>query len=219
MTKKGGLALLLAGVAFSFQPLPVVAADKGASLPPGALFRYIDKRGNTVLTSSLNDEALYAGYQVLTSKGDVVETVAPGIPESDRAAIKAQREREAHDQQLLRMYTSPEGALRNRNRQIESIQLKMSYARNDLSRQKAKLEDQISRAADHEKRGEAVPSDTQDLITLYGNQVQNTEAALKQYQADIDNTNQRYGDIISRLEELTGKKVVDVPPAGKQAKP
>lgn len=206
MGRKGGWALLLAGWAFLAQPVPVLAADKGASLPPGALFRYVDKRGNTVLTSSLTDEALYAGYDILDRSGNLLETVEPGIPESDRAAFKAQKERLAHDQQLLRTYISADGAVRTRNRQIEAIQLKMSYAKNDLVRQKAKLDEQISRAADYEKRGQAVPTDVEDLITLYSNQVHNTEAALKQYQTDIDDTNTRYDAIIIRLEELTSKK-------------
>lgn len=198
---------LLAVLVGSMMLTPLQAvADKAGGLPPDALFRYIDAHGNTVITSMLTDEALYAGYQILTSQGQVVEVVPPGIPENERAAIKAQRERAAQDQQLLRMYVSPDGALRTRNRQAETIQLKISYAKNDLARQQAKLNDQISRAADYQKRGAPVPTGVQDLIDLYAGQVDTTEKTLVQYQADIDALNIKFADIVKRLEKLTGKK-------------
>lgn len=203
--RKGWLLAMLLGGAMAF-PLLAVAADKGTGLPSDALFRYLDKNGNTVITSSLTDEALYAGYQILNHDGQVVETVPPGIPESERATIKAQREKAEQDKQLLRMYVSPDGALRTRNRQVETIQLKMSYAKNDLARQKAKLNEQISRAADYQKRGVPVPGDVQDLIDLYSGQVDTTEKTLAQYQADIAALNDKFDDIVKRLEALTGKK-------------
>lgn len=203
--RKGWLLAMLLGGAMAF-PLLAVAADKGASLPSDALFRYLDKNGNTVIASSLTDEALYAGYQILNHNGQVVETVPPGVPESERATINAQREKAEQDKQLLRMYVSPDGALRTRNRQVETIQLKMSYAKNDLARQKTKLNEQISRAADYQKRGVPVPGDVQDLIDLYSGQVDTTEKTLAQYQADIAALNDKFDDIVKRLEALTGKK-------------
>lgn len=187
-------------------PVLAAAAEKSVGLPPDALFRYMDKNGNTVITSMLTDEALYAGYQILTKQGQLVETVPPGIPEEQRAEVKAARERAKQDQQLLRMYTGPDGALRTRNRQVETIQLKVSYAKNDLARQKAKLNEQISRAADYQKRGAQVPTDVQDLIDLYSGQVDDTSKALVQYQADIDAIDSKFDDIVKRLEKLTGKK-------------
>src|SRR5690606_37962407 len=157
MRSRWWLAMLLGSLLLS--PVLAAAAEKSVGLPTDALFRYMDKNGNTVITSMLTDEALYAGYKILTKQGQLVETVPPGIPESERAAIKAQREKDEQDKRLLRMYVSPDGALRTRNRQVETIQLKISYAKNDLARQKAKLNEQISRAADYQKRGVPVPSD------------------------------------------------------------
>jgi hypothetical protein len=208
--------VLLAGVLVV--SATAVAADTSDKLPVDAMFRYRDHNGNLVVSSSLTDEALYAGYQVLDSKGQVVETVPPGIPESERAAIKEKREQARRDQQLLYMYTDPNGAQRTRDRQVEAINLKLSYTKNELAYQKAKLNEQIARAAGFQKQGAPVPGDVTDLITLYSGQVKDSQSTIDQYQADIKAIDEKFATIIQRLEALTGKKVTIDQPASKAGK-
>lgn len=208
MTFKQGVVALLLGSLLGLSGQAMAAQDKDVfKLPPNAVFRYIDNSGKTVVSSMLTEEALYAGYQILNSRGRVVKIVPPGIPKAERAAIRAQRKQELHDQKLLRMYATPDGAVRTRNRQIQSIQLKISYAQNNLTREQAKLQQQISRAANFQKRGQEVPDGVKDLIDLYHGQVTETQDNLADYQAKIKAIQSRFAKVISRLEMLTGDKV------------
>lgn len=196
----------VAGVALA---APAQQKDN-ADWPADAVFRYKNADGATVITSTLPEEALYRGYDVLNGKGLLVEKVAPGLTQEERLRLKDQQEKMQnqlkHDQYLVRMYITADGARRTRDRQIDALRLKMTYTHNDLSRQKHKRDEQISKAANFEKRGQDVPADVNDLLKFYSQQIDATQQQLDDYQAEIDEITKKFEPIIERLDVLSSDK-------------
>ncbi len=210
-----GLTLFLGGCLLAATLPAMAAGNDGFRLPPNATFRYVNDKGITVISSSLTEDALYAGYEILNANGRVVEIVPPGIPKAQREAMRKKQERKEQNQQLLRMYIGPRGAARTRDRKIEAIQLKMNYARNQKLRLQHKLHEQIDRAAGFQKRGADVPTGTQDLIDMYSGQLDAVKQQLANYKNEIQQITQHFDDIIKRLEKLTGETLPEPKPKDK----
>lgn len=198
-------------IVVGFTSLALAAPTKqSTSWPTDAVFRYKNIDGATVISSTLPEEALYRGYDVLDGKGHVVETVKPGLTKEERERLKDQEEKMQnqlkHDQYLVRMYITADGARRTRDRQIDALKLKINYTQNDLSRQRKKRDEQVSKAASFEKRGKDVPADVNDLLKFYSQQMEGTQQQLNEYEAEIDSINEKFEPIIDRLEVLSSNK-------------
>jgi len=86
--------------------LLATALGLSLSLPAQAdYYRYKNKEGNTVITYSLTQEAIAAGYDVINDQGIVVKSVIAASATSDFNAAKKQREQ---DILLLSTYGSIE---------------------------------------------------------------------------------------------------------------
>jgi chromosome segregation ATPase len=192
-------------------PLWAGAQDNGddADLPPGAVFRYEREDGSTAISSSLSDEAIEQGYDVLNQNGRVIRTVEPALTEQERKQLEKQEKRQRRkqkqqkrDEQLLRMYAGPGDARRARDRQIEALKVNISYARNSLQGVKDKLDREVSNAAKYEQRGEKVPSSIQDSINRFQSQIAQHKKEIQQYKDEIEEVRAKYKPMIERLQEI-----------------
>ena len=180
------------------------------ALPPGAIYRYTNPQGSMVMTHTLPEEGLYAGYDIVDAQGRVIRTVEPAPTPEQQAAMRAQREQaldaerqSQRDRELLRMYAAPDDAERARDRQIAALQLNIDYARGNISQTRSRLDQEISNAARIERSGREVPENTSVLIDRYTRQISDLEAEIAQHEADIEQVRQNFEPIIERLRLIT----------------
>ena len=187
-------SVLLGGVSIAVQPLH--ARDRASSQQPEAL----------------PEEGLYAGYDIVDSQGRVIRSVAPAPTPEQQKALRAERaqardvERQGQrDRELLRMYAAPDDAERARDRQIAALQLNIDYARGNISQTRNRLEQEISNAARIERSGREVPENTSVVIGRYTRQIEDLEAEIVQYEADIEQVRKNFEPIIERLQIITAR--------------
>jgi hypothetical protein len=183
--------------------------DGQPDVPPGAVFRYEREDGSTAISSSLPDEAIEQGYEVLNRNGRVIRTVEPALTKKERRQLKEKKERkrerkkqQKRDEKLLRLYAGPGDARRARDRQIEALEVNISYARNSLQGVKQKLDREVSNAAKYERRGEKVPKSVRDSIDHFQSQIEEYKKEIEQYKKDIQDVREKYRPIIERLKVI-----------------
>lgn len=180
-----------------------------ADLPPGAVYRYEREDGSTSISNSLPDEAIKRGYEVLNRNGRVIRTVDPAMTEQERKQLQKEEQKEREkkqqkkrDKRLLRLYAGPGDARRARDRQIEELEVNISYTRNNLESVKEKLDREVSNAAKYERRGDEVPESVQDSIDHFQDQIEEHEEEIEGYKDDIEDVREEYRPIIDRLKVI-----------------
>lgn len=192
------LSLVFAGLC-----LPAIAQESApAPLPPGAMYRYTSDTGRLVMTSILPKEAIYLGYEIIDSSGRLLEKHEKALPEAEREAANERRRQLEQDHALKKLYATPDDALRARDRQINAIKLKISYARNNIVRLNQHLSGEVSAAASFEQVGRAVPETNQATIAQLTRQTKEQEKRIATFEQDIEALMTHFEPIIRRLRQL-----------------
>lgn len=180
-------------------------------------FRYIDSRGQPVVSDTVTPEHVTHGYDELTSRMQVIRKVPAQRPltEAERAAQKALREAAAaqnrNDKQMLRLYSSPADAERARNRQLEALQVRIDFNANLLATARQRRTAEAQRAATFERQGRPVPAELRMSIAEIDRQISTTQAELDARKGDQVKVREEFEPMIKRLAELTGKPVGTLP--------
>lgn len=184
--------------------LPNIAqADKGARLPPGAMYRYTNDAGQKVMTSILPKEAIYLGYEIIDTNGRLIETHEKALPEAEREAAKLLHQQKTQDEALKKLYASPKDALRARDRKVGAIQLKISYAKNNITQLNQRMSSEISTAANFEKTGRPVPEANQEAIAQISRQIAEQEKQIAGSEQEIEDLIAKFEPIIERLTVIS----------------
>ena len=200
------------GLVLALLALPILtpAAPKQNEPAGEVMYRYTKPDGTLAVSATLNEQAIHAGYQVLDHNGRVLRREPPAPPEEQarrRQAIAAeqQAQRQAErDKELERLYAGPEDAVRARERQIEALELRISYATNTLAQLEEKRDQEVSLAARAERAGRPVPEGTRQAIEEYQRRMAHVRQEIAGYEKDKQAVREQYAPIIERLEELEG---------------
>ena len=200
------------GLVLALLALPVLtpAAPKQNEPAGEVMYRYTKPDGTLAVSATLNEQAIHAGYQVLDHNGRVLRREPPAPPEEQarrRQAMAAeqQAQRQAErDKELERLYAGPEDAVRARERQIEALELRISYATNTLAQLEEKRDQEVSLAARAERAGRPVPEGTRQAIDEYQRRMAHVRQDIAGYEKDKRAVREQYAPIIERLEELAG---------------
>lgn len=200
------------GLVLALLALPVLtpAAAKQNEPAGEVMYRYTKPDGTLAVSATLNEQAIHAGYQVLDHNGRVLRREPPAPPEEQarrRQAMAAeqQAQRQAErDKELERLYAGPEDAVRARERQIEALELRISYATNTLAQLEEKRDQEVSLAARAERAGRPVPEGTRQAIEEYQRRMAHVRQEIAGYEKDKQAVREQYAPIIERLEELEG---------------
>ena len=200
------------GLVLALLALPILtpAAPKQNEPAGEVMYRYTKPDGTLAVSATLNEQAIHAGYQVLDHNGRVLRREPPAPPEEQarrRQAIAAeqQAQRQAErDKELERLYAGPEDAVRARERQIEALELRISYATNTLAQLEEKRDEEVSLAARAERAGRPVPEGTRQAIDEYQRRMAHVRQEIAGYEKDKQAVREQYAPIIERLEELEG---------------
>lgn len=181
-------------------------------------FRYIDDRGQPVVSDTVTPEHVSHGYDELTARMQLIRKIPAQRPltEAERAAQKAQREASVaqtrNDKQLLRLYSGPADAERARNRQLDALQVRIDFNANLLATARQRRTAEAQRAATFERQGKPVPADVKMGIAEIDKQISATQAELNARKAEQAKIRDEFEPMIKRLAELTGKPAGTVPP-------
>lgn len=176
------------------------------ALPPGALYRFRNASGSLMISSVLPEQAIYTGYEIIDNRGRVLRVVEPAMPEEERRKLQEEMRLRQQDNQLKRLYPTPEDAERARDRQIASLRLGIDYARGIISQLDSKLAAEVASAADAERAGKPVPEAVQANIELYTRQIREQEDKIVDIEKDIGVVSEEFAPIIRRLREIESEQ-------------
>lgn len=174
-------------------------------------FRYYDDKGQPVVTDTVTPEHMTRGYDELNDRMQPLRHVEGrrAMTPEEQAAARAKREAEAQrardDKQLLRLYSVPADAERQRNRQLDALQVRIDFATNQLNTARQRRAAEAQRAATFERKGKPVPADIKNSIAALDKQLQTSQAELDGYKAEQAKVQAEFAPVIQRLAELTGK--------------
>lgn len=195
--------------------IPVFAASNDAQA--GKLFRYTDQNGQPVISNTLTDEGVKRGYDILNSSGRVIETVPRPPTEAEIAAREAaeaakkldaerQLQQKLDDERLLRVYSSPDDAVRGLKRKLQELHSLAKLKQSNITIQETQLEQEQEKAANVERSGHEVPEDILARIQKIRNQIQSLTEQLASQRANIKDVHEDFVEKIRRIETLTGKQ-------------
>ncbi len=198
--------LVLASLAL--WPVQAPAAPKQKEPAGEVMYRYTKSDGTLAVSATLNEQAIHAGYQVLDLSGRVLRREPAAPPEEQarrREAMEARQQAQQQaerDKELERLYAGPEDAVRARDRQLEALELRISYATNTLAQLEEKRDEEVSLAARAERAGRPVPEGTRQAIDDYQRRMAHVRREIAGYEKDKQAVREQYAPIIDRLEEL-----------------
>lgn len=199
--------LLLLGLCLS----PLALADGNV-----IYFRYYDAKHQLHLDQQVSEEALTYGYEELDSSLNLIRKVAPRMTAKDiERAEEARRQQEAaneqaeHDALLRQLYSSPKDAERERDRQLEAIEVRIGFNKNSLNHLRALRSEEAAHAAAFERSGQPVPKETRDNIARYDQQIISAENDLHDQMNAQASIRADFEPKIKRLQEMEAARAVE----------
>lgn len=172
-------------------------------------YRFYDDKQQPTVSDRVTEEHVIRGYEILDSGMRPVGSVPPQriLTPEELAIAKQQREiaaqRARDDKQLLRLYPRQEDAEHARDRQIETIQVRIDFSNNTLNRLRQNRSIQTQKAATFERAGKPVPKDLRSSIESIDKQIKQNMTEVQTRQKEQEKVRQDFDPIIKRLGELT----------------
>jgi len=177
------------------------------------LFKYVDEDGVTVLDSQVPPRYVDNGYTVLSDDGRVLEVV-PGalspeeVRERDRKLVeqrrreKEKREREIADENLLRLYGTPEDVIRARDTRLASIRGFIVSGQANIERLEEQKRDIQSGLADIERQGGKIDATHLQRIDSIDNRIRQVRREIDDKQTEMTELEESFAADLKRLREL-----------------
>lgn len=184
-----------------------------ATVAEARMYRYTDENGQTVISNTIPQEASRRGYDILNTKGRVIESVDPAPTAEEIAAREAEEQRQEalerqqqQDRELLKRFSHPDEAVRAMHRKIRELEGLNQLKRGNISVIVSQLDNEEGRAADIERSGRKVPESTLEKIRRLESQIREIEREIASQNAEIQTLRDGYEADIKRLEEVTGEQ-------------
>jgi hypothetical protein len=186
------------------------AETKDKEVDGARWYRYYDDKKQPTITDRITEEHISRGYDALDRGMQVLRHVPPQriLNAEELATAKIARDaaarRKEDDKQLLKLYARPVDAEQNRDRQIDSIQMRIDFTSSSLARLRDVRTKEARRAAALERTGKPVPKLLRESITNYDKQIQQLQTEIRLRKLEQQKVEQDFAPIIQRLGELTG---------------
>ncbi len=178
----------------------------------GKLYRFqVD--GRTIVKDHVPSEYSHLGYEVLNSRGMVIEYVDRALtPEELQARKEAEArqearkqaisERRAKDLELLRLYAKPEDVERARQRRVDELEAFVSLERRRITDLEEKLNAAQGRAANVERVGREVPADMRLEVVNLQNRIDEIRKTIDSRRQEMIQNTKQYADQYERMRVL-----------------
>ena len=183
VSNKGRYALVfvvrsLLFIASAMPPLLVNAAQ---------FYRWVDEEGQVYIQNYIPPEFVKKGYEIIDDRGKVVKTVAPEVSEEERRAKEAllisQEMQQARDDELLKLYRSPDDVDRAMNTWLSRMDMEIRVKQNSIRIKRHEFDKLQEAAANLEKAGREV------------------DPKILEKMADIEQEIARYDTVIGEVEK------------------
>lgn len=179
----------------------------------GELYKYVNEDGVTVLDSHVPARYVKNGYSILSLSGRVLEVVPRALTDDEirirdqalaeqRAREKAEREQKIADQNLLRIYGSPEDVVRARDTKLASIEGFINTSRGNVTRLESQKRNLESQLADIERAGGTISKDRLNQIRSIENRIRSNEAEIQEKIGEMDQLRTSFSVDLKRVREL-----------------
>ncbi len=201
MGSSASLALglpIVAGMSLSVVSLEVRSNEE----LPVFMYRYTDQKGRSVVSQQVPPEAYVHGYEALGEDGNVLYKVDPPPTDEERAEYEREKkykkraeELKLQDQALLKTYSSPDDAVRTKERKLQQLNVTIEITEAKINQSRLQYEHLLNQAADLEKRGRDI--DAGILANM-----DSLEAQIQDLEGFIDNKNKEKQRIIEDYDLL-----------------
>jgi hypothetical protein len=179
-------------------------------------YKWHDAAGNLHYGDALPPEAAKFGYEVVSPQGVVIKRVeraktAEEIAAAKVSAAKAQSEREETDKQnrtdaqLVAAYPTEEDLKRAHAQRLEIMDQQVGAAQISLRSQEQTLADMLSRAAEAELTGVALPGGQAKQLADMRKQVDEQRIAVARKEGERDQASARFDAEVAHYRELQAK--------------
>jgi len=176
-------------------------------------YRYTDKEGKIVMSSTIPPEYSQKGYEILNSSGIVIEIVAPRKTEAQlledlRNKAKLEKEERIRKEQqqldniLINSYTDISDIERARDNQIVARDRDIMLLKQNIRRLTRLLEDTQTRAARDERLGREISKAILDEVVRFKKRIASEGEEVIKIEENKENIIERYGSSIIRFSEL-----------------
>ena len=180
------------------------------------LYKYTNEDGVTVLDSHVPARYVQNGYTILSSDGRVLQVVPRALTDKERRELdaeeaqkeqarEAKEKQEIADQNLLRLYSTPEDVIRARDSKLASIKGFIETSRRNIDRldeQKRNIEASL---ADVERAGGTIDKAQIDRLHIIENRVKQIQMEIDDKQGEMVDLRASFAADLKRLRELYGK--------------
>jgi chromosome segregation ATPase len=180
------------------------------------LYKYTNEDGVTVLDSHVPARYVKNGYTILSLDGRVLEVVPRALTpkerrERDQKLARQQKEEEAKkkqeisDQNLLRLYSTPEDVVRARDTKLASIKGFIQTSNENITRLEEQKRNIEASLADVERAGGTIDKNQLDRIHSIENRVGQIKQEIKDKQNEMTELRSSFAADLKRVRELYGK--------------
>ena len=172
--------------------------------PP--LFRYKNNAGVMVTTHVLPPDAAGRGYDIINSKGDVLETVKPAPTAEEMQAFINTIEQKKYDKTLMLKYGSLAELMKAQKRKSTELDAKMTVLKSSFSNIKTQIDQEQKKAANYERQGQPVPETLLKLLEDLYAAYEQTEGTVREREKEIATERVRYEYELNRYKQLKNLK-------------
>ncbi|HKI75201.1 MAG TPA: hypothetical protein VJ998_11170, partial [Pseudomonadales bacterium] len=197
--------LFIGGLALMWMPMSACAE----------LYKYTNEDGVTVLDSHVPARYVKNGYTILSLDGRVLEVVPRALTEKERRErdqkqaveekeAEAKKQQELADQNLLRLYSTPEDVIRARDTKLASIKGFIETSKNNIERLEEQKRNIESSLADVERAGGQIDKVQVDRIHSIDSRVKQIDQEIKDKQEEMVDLRSSFASDLKRVRELYG---------------
>ncbi len=179
------------------------------------LYKYSNEDGVTVLDSYVPARYVKNGYTILSLDGRVLEVVPRALTEAEirerdsglaeqQRIEREKREQKIADQNLLRLYSTPEDVIRARDTKLRSIEGFINTQKGNLRRLQSQKRQLESSLADVERAGGVISKERLDRIRSIENRMAQINAEIEDKNDEMDVLRASYATDLHRVKELYG---------------
>ncbi len=181
------------------------------------LYKYLNEDGVTVLDSHVPARYVKNGYTILSLDGRILEVVPRALSEEeirerDRKLAEQERlererrEREIADQNLMRLYGSPNDVLRALDAKVSSIDGLIETQKGNITRLETQKRQLESALADIERAGGTISRDRLARIRTIENRILQIESEIQKKEEEKEALRVSYAADLKRVKELYSLK-------------
>ena len=175
-----------------------------AGQPP--IFRYKNDAGVKVTTYVLPPEAAGKGYEIINSKGDVLEVVKPAPTAEEMQAFINSIEQKKYDKTLMLKYGSLAELMNAQKRKSAELDAKMAVLKSSFNNIKSQIDAEQKKAANYERQGQPVPDSLLKMLEDLYASYETSESTLREREKEIATERVRYEYELNRYKELKNLK-------------